>query len=323
VKDLKKFAREVILHEAAAVAALADRLDERFDQAVEAILKCPGRVIVTGMGKSGLIGRKIVATFNSTGISSFFLHPAEALHGDLGLVRSEDIMMVLSKSGQLYELEELIVAAKRLGVKIIALAGTMNSPLVKKADIALDCSVASEACPNNLVPTSSSTATLVMGDALAVALLEARDFTTSDFAVLHPGGFLGHRLLKHVSEIHHTGDEVPLVTSEATLSQMMVEMSAKRLGCVMMKDERGGLGGIFTDGDLRRLWEKEPDQDLIKMKARDVMIKSSKFVREDAVLDAALALMEKHAITQLPTVDADNRLVGIIHLHDILKSKLV
>lgn len=323
MKDLRKFARDVIRHEAEAVAALADRLDDRFEQAVEAILNCPGRVIVTGMGKSGLIGRKIVATFNSTGISSFFLHPAEALHGDLGLVRSEDIMMVLSKSGQLYELEELIVAAKRLGVKIIALAGSMDSPLVQKADIALDCSVASEACPNNLVPTSSSTAALVMGDALAVALLEARDFTTSDFAILHPGGFLGRRLLKHVSELHHTGDEVPLVTPEATLSQMMVEMSAKRLGCVLMKNDKGGLGGIFTDGDLRRLWEKEPDQSLIKMKASEVMIRSSKVVREDAVLDAALALMEKHSITQLPTVDAEGRLVGIIHLHDILKSKLV
>lgn len=323
MKDLKKFAREVIRHEAEAVAALADRLDERFEQAVEAILKCQGRVIVTGMGKSGLIGRKIVATFNSTGISSFYLHPAEALHGDLGLVRSEDIMMVVSKSGQLYEMEELIVAAKRLSVQIIALSGTMDSPLVQKADIALDCSVASEACPNNLVPTSSSTAALVMGDALAIALLQARDFSTSDFAVLHPGGFLGRRLLKHVSELHHTGDEVPLVTADATVSQMMVEMSAKRLGCVLMKDDKGGLGGIFTDGDLRRLWEIERDQDMIKMKAADVMIRTTKFVRADAILDAALALMEKHAITQLPTLDVDGRLVGIIHLHDILKSKLV
>ena len=323
MKDLKKFAREVILHEAEAVAALADRLDENFEQAVEEILDCSGRVIVTGMGKSGLIGRKIVATFNSTGISSFFLHPAEALHGDLGLVRSEDIMMVISKSGQLYELEELIAAAKRLGVRIIALAGTMDSELVRRADITLNCSVASEACPNNLVPTSSSTAALVMGDALAIALLEARDFSTSDFAVLHPGGFLGHRLLKHVSQFHHTVDEVPLVTPDATLSQMMVEMSAKRLGCVLMKDERGGVAGIFTDGDLRRLWEKERDQDIIKMKAADVMIRTSKFVRVDALLDAALALMEKHSITQLPTVDDQDRLVGIIHLHDILKSKLV
>lgn len=322
MKDLKKFAREVIRHEAEAVAALADRLDENFERAVEEILDCSGRVIVTGMGKSGLIGRKIVATFNSTGISSFFLHPAEALHGDLGLVRSEDIMMVISKSGQLYELEELIAAAKRLGVRIIAIAGTMDSELVRKADIALDCSVASEACPNNLVPTSSSTAALVMGDALAIALLEARDFSTSDFAVLHPGGFLGHRLLKHVSELHHTGDEVPLVTPNVTLSQMMVEMSAKRLGCVLMKDDQGGVAGIFTDGDLRRLWEKVRDQDIIKMKAADVMIRTSKFVREDALLDAALALMEKHSITQLPTVDDKDRLVGIIHLHDILKSKL-
>ncbi len=321
--DIKKIAQEVIRREAEAVTAMAERIDDSFAQAVEAILACPGRVIITGMGKSGLIGRKITATFNSTGISSFFLHPAEALHGDLGLVRSDDILMVLSKSGQLYELEEIILAAKRLDIKIIGLCGNMDSPLCQKSDIRLDCSVVSEACPDNLVPTSSSTAALVMGDALAVALLDARGFTKSDFAVLHPGGFLGRRLLVHVSELHHSGDEIPLVGPQATLAEMLVEMTGKRLGCVLMKDDDGKVAGIFTDGDLRRLSEKTKDAELLALKAADVMIRTSKWIHRDAVLDKALAMMEKHAITQLPTVDDDDRLTGIIHLHDILKSKLV
>jgi arabinose-5-phosphate isomerase len=321
--DLREYAREVIRHEAEAVAALAERLSESFNQAVEAILNCSGRVIVTGMGKSGLIGRKIAATFNSTGISSFFLHPAEALHGDLGLMRAEDILMFLSKSGRLHQMEEIISTARRLGMKIIVLGGTVESPLYQKADIALDCSVASEACPNNMVPTSSSTAALVMGDALALALLKARDFSPSDFAVLHPGGFLGHRLLKHVSELHHTGDEIPLVSPEATLSEMIVEMTGKRLGCVLLRDDNNRTAGIFTDGDLRRLIEKGIDRDVFSLTAADVMIQRPKIISEEAVLDEALAMMEKHAITQLAVVDKNEYLVGIIHLHDILKSKLV
>ena len=321
--DLVEYARQVIRNEADAVAAMAGKLDDGFNEAVKAILDCSGRVIVTGMGKSGLIGRKIAATFNSTGISSFFLHPAEALHGDLGLVRSEDILMVLSKSGQLYQMEEIIAAAKRMDVRIIVLCGSIGSPLSQRADIVLDCSVASEACPNDLVPTSSSTAALVMGDALAVALLKARNFSPSDFAVLHPGGFLGHRLLKRVSELHHTGDEIPLVTPEATLSEMMVEMSGKRLGCVLMKGGKGRTVGIFADGDLRRLAEKDRGRDLFQVTAADVMIRNPKTISQEAVLDEALALMEKHSITQLPTVDQHQQLVGVIHLHDILKSRLV
>ncbi|RKX23587.1 MAG: D-arabinose 5-phosphate isomerase, partial [Candidatus Zixiibacteriota bacterium] len=206
--NLIKYAQEVIRHEAEAVIAMAGRLGDSFNRSVKAILDCKGRVIVTGMGKSGLVGRKIVATFNSTGISSFFLHPAEALHGDLGLIRSEDILMIISKSGRQEELEQVIAAARRLGVMIMVLSGDTQSTLFGRADIALDCSVASEASPDNLVPTSSSTAALVMGDALALALLKARNFTKDDFAQLHPGGFLGRRLLKRVSEFHHTGDDI-------------------------------------------------------------------------------------------------------------------
>jgi arabinose-5-phosphate isomerase len=206
-------------------------------------------------------------------------------------------------------------------VTIISLCGAVSSPLYERSDIRLDCSVETEACPNNLVPTSSSTAALVMGDALAVALLKARDFSTENFAVLHPGGLLGRRLLKRVSEFHHTGDDIPLVSPDATMSEALVQMTGKRLGCVIMKDDNDRTAGIFTDGDLRRLVEKNPD--FLTLKASDVMLKNPKTIHQDAILDAALALMEKHSITQLPTVDADNKLAGIIHLHDILKSKLV
>lgn len=297
--DLIKYAQEVIRNECAAVAAMADRLGESFQQAVDAILECKGRVIVAGLGKSGLIGRKIVATFNSTGISSFFLHPADALHGDLGLIRAEDILMIISKSGRQEELETIIAAARRLGVKIMVLGGNTGSDLYQKADISLDCSVASEACPNNLVPTSSSTAALVMGDALAVALLKARNFSKEDFAELHPAGFLGRRLLMRVSELHHTGEAVPLVKSDATFSEMMVEMSSKRLGCVMSIDNDGRVAGIFCDGDLRRLLEQFGDKAIFSLKASDVMVKNPKTIRQDAILDAALAIMEKKEITQL------------------------
>ena len=316
-----EYAREVILTEAEEVAALVNRLDENFDRAVEAILNCTGRVIVAGMGKSGLIGKKIVATFNSTGISSFFLHPAEAVHGDMGLLRAEDILMLISKSGQITEVELLIANARRLSMPIIALCGTVGSDMYQRVDFPINCSVEREACPNNLVPTSSSTAALVMGDALAVALLKAREFTASDFAELHPGGFLGKRLLRKISEVHHSGDDLPLVAPDAEMKEVILQMTSKRLGCVLTVDSTGRITGFFTDGDLRRLVETH--RDFYALRATDVMIKSPKSISADAVLDAALAVMERHAITQLPTVDKDGKLAGIVHLHDILRSKLV
>ncbi len=318
---LADYAREVIRQEAGSVAAMADRLNDSFDRAAEAIMNCQGRVIVSGMGKSGLVGKKIAATFNSTGISSFFLHPAEALHGDLGLIRGDDILLIISKSGLLEEMETIIAAARRMGVTIIGLCGTMNSPLAERSDFALDCSVEAEAGPNNLVPTSSSTAALVMGDALAVVLLKARHFTADDFAVLHPGGFLGRRLLKRVSELHHTGDELPLVSADALMSQTLLTMTSKRLGCVVVRDDQGRTAGIFTDGDLRRLVERQPN--FLSMTASEAMVKNPKTISQDSILDAALAVMEKYSITQLPTVDSEGKLVGIIHLHDLLRSKLV
>lgn len=316
-----EYAHEVISTEAEEVAALINRLDENFDNAVDAILNCTGRVIVAGMGKSGLIGKKIVATFNSTGISSFFLHPAEAVHGDMGLLRAEDILMLISKSGQITEVELLIANARRLNMPIIALCGTVGSDMYQRADFPINCSVEREACPNNLVPTSSSTAALVMGDALAVALLKAREFTASDFAELHPGGFLGKRLLRKISEVHHSGDDIPLVAPDAEMNEVILEMTSKRLGCVLTVDSAGRITGFFTDGDLRRLVETH--RDFHALRATDVMIKSPKSISADAVLDAALAVMERHAITQLPTVDKNGKLAGIVHLHDILRSKLV
>jgi arabinose-5-phosphate isomerase len=319
--NARKYAQAIMKQEAEAILAMADRLDDRFAEAVKAIRDCKGKVIVTGMGKSGLIGRKIAATLNSTGISSFFLHPAEAVHGDLGVIRTEDVLMIISKSGQLDELEAIVAVAKRLGTAIVVLGGNQNAGLYQKADIALDCSVDSEAGPMNLVPTSSTTAALVMGDALALALVESRGFTSEDFAVLHPGGSLGQRLLKHVFEVHHTGEDMPLVAADAPLTEVLLAMTSKRLGCVMMKGPNGEAAGIFTDGDLRRLIEQK--KDVFSLKAVDVMIKNPKSISERAILDAALAMMERYAITQLPTVNAENKLAGILHLHDILKSKLV
>ena len=319
--DYLKLAREVISIEAEAIAALAERLDQNFSRAVEASLNCQGRLIVAGMGKSGLIGKKISATFNSTGIPSTFLHPADAMHGDLGLIAADDVMLLISKSGQMGEIELLLATARRLEITIIGLCGTVDSELYKRADIPLDCSVDKEACPNNLVPTSSSTAALVMGDAIAIAMLKARNFTADDFAALHPGGFLGRRLVKLISELHHTGDDIPLVNKDDSMKEMILMMTSKRLGCVVIKDETGKVAGIFTDGDLRRLAEQ--NQDLFSYKAEDVMIKHPKAIAQSAVLDAALAIMEKHSISQLPTVDETQKLIGIIHLHDILKSKLV
>ncbi|MCH7946807.1 MAG: KpsF/GutQ family sugar-phosphate isomerase [candidate division Zixibacteria bacterium] len=319
--DYLKLAREVISIEAEAIAALAERLDQNFSRAVEAILNCQGRLIVAGMGKSGLIGKKISATFNSTGIPSTFLHPADAMHGDLGLIAADDVMLLISKSGQMGEIELLLATARRLEITIIGLCGTVDSELYKRADIPLDCSVDKEACPNNLVPTSSSTAALVMGDAIAIAMLKARNFTAADFAALHPGGFLGRRLVKLISEVHHTGDDMPLVDKNAAMKEMILMMTSKRLGCVVIKDDNGKIAGIFTDGDLRRLAEEK--QELFSYIAADVMIKNPKSIAQSAVLDAALAIMEKHSISQLPTVDENQKLIGIIHLHDILKSKLV
>ncbi len=312
---------DVIRKEADAVAKLADRLDQNFTDAVKLILECKGRVIISGMGKSGLIGKKIAATLSSTGIASFFLHAAEGVHGDLGLVRSEDIMIFISKSGATDELQQILPVVKRMGAKIILLTAQVNSPLASKCDIVLDCSVPGEAGPNNLVPTSSSTAALVMGDALAMALLMERNFTTEDFAYFHPGGMLGKRLLMKVGDLMHANADIPIVPEKMTLREAIIEITSKKLGAVLVVDTAGLLVGIFTDGDLRRLVQN--DKEFYNRTIGEVMIQRPKTIDPEAILDKALAVMEKHSITVLPVVDRQKRPVGIIHLHDILKSKLV
>jgi len=314
-------AREVIIREAEAVAGLLDRLDENFEKAVNAILETPGRVIVTGMGKSGIIGRKIAATFASTGIPAVFLHPAEAYHGDLGIVTDRDIVLAISKSGDTAELYQLIPAFKRLGIKIILLTGAVESTLAERSDFIINCSVSAEACPNNLVPTSSSTATVVMGDALAVALLRVRGFTSEDFAKLHPGGSLGRRLLMRVSDLMHTGDKVPRVKLGTTVQDTLIVMSQGRLGTAVIVNDDGTMAGIFTDGDLRRLIERGGD--IFQFDIADVMTKNPRTISPDAILDEVLAICERHQITALVALDDDKKPVGIIHLHDILKSRLV
>ena len=313
--------RDVIRKEAEAVAELADRLDDNFVKAVELILNCKGRVIITGMGKSGLVGKKVAATFSSTGIAAFFLHPAEGVHGDLGLVRSDDILIAITKSGATEELYQILPAVKRLGVKIILMTGQVDSPLTAKCDIVLDCSVKSEACPNNLVPTSSATAALVMGDALAVALLRERNFSPEDFAYLHPGGSLGRRLLMTVEELMHINSEIPIVRPETTVKDAIFEITGKRLGTTLVVDRDNKLVGIFTDGDLRRLAEKETN--FFAKATAEVMSRNPKTIHPSAILDEALAIMEKFSIMALPVVNREMHPVGIIHLHDILKSKLV
>lgn len=314
-------AKDVIRKEAEAVAGLLDLLDDNFEKAVQAILSTSGRVIVTGIGKSGLVGRKIAATFASTGTPSLFLHPAEAFHGDLGIVTENDIVLAISKSGDTSELHQLIPAFKRLGIRIILLTGSKNSPMAERADIVIDCSVKAEACPNNLVPTASSTAALVMGDALAVALLSMRGFSTEDFAKLHPGGALGRRLLLRVSDMMHTGDKIPTVGESTSVLDTLITMSRGRLGTAVVTDGAGRMIGVFTDGDLRRLSER--GEEFFDRRISEVMNRHPRTISPEAILDEVLALCEKYKITVLVVVDKDHHPVGIIHLHDVLSSKLV
>lgn len=314
-------AKDVIRKEAEAVAALVDKLDDNFTGAVDAIMQTTGRVIVTGIGKSGIIGRKIAATFSSTGTPALFLHPVEAVHGDLGIVTPQDIVVAISKSGDTSELAQLIPLFKRLELKIILLTGNIKSSMAERADFVIDCSVSSEACPNNLIPTASSTAAMVMGDALALTLLNRRGFSIEDFAQLHPGGTLGRRLLLRVSDLMHTGQRIPIVSQAATVKETLLTMSQGRLGVAVVVDTEGRLGGIFTDGDLRRLTEQ--GQNFLNIPIVEAMNQNPRTIKSDAILDEVLALCEKHQITVLVVTDDDRRPSGIIHLHDILKSKLI
>ncbi|MCW8811831.1 MAG: KpsF/GutQ family sugar-phosphate isomerase [Ignavibacteriaceae bacterium] len=314
--EIIKTGRNVIRIEADAVANLEKSINQDFVKAIDIIYATKGRVVLTGMGKSGLIARKIVATLNSTGTAAIYLHPTDALHGDLGMVRKEDVVIIISKSGSTEEIAKLMPMFKRLGVKLIAMSGNPNSSLVKQSDIFLNISVKEEACPHDLAPTSSTTATLVMGDALSVALLQKRGFTAEDFALLHPGGSLGKRLSLKIDEIMIKGDGVPVVKENSSIKDIILEMTSKRLGTTCVVDNAGKLSGIITDGDLRRLLEKT--MDVKHLVATDIMSKKPKVTEKDYLASFALQLMESHKITSLIITDKNKKPIGIVHLHDLI-----
>ncbi|HET6617694.1 MAG TPA: KpsF/GutQ family sugar-phosphate isomerase [Gemmatimonadota bacterium] len=313
-------ARETLVVEAQAIRALETRLGPSFVEAVDRLFACRGRAIVTGMGKSGLVARKIAATLTSTGTPSVYLHPAEGVHGDAGVALKGDVVVALSKSGETDELLQLLGVFKRFDLPIVALVGTPRSTLARRADVVLDCSVDEEACPHDLTPTASSTAMIAMGDALAMALLTRRDFRPEDFAVFHPGGSLGKRLLLTVADVMLTGDLVPFVPFSATMREAIVEMAHKR-GTVPVVDDRQRVVGVVTNGDLMRLME-ETDQ-VFTMPVAEVMTKEPKTISPDALAATAVNQMENHGIVALPVVDAERRLVGIVHLHDCMRAGVV
>ena len=316
-------ARKVLEIEAEAVASLKDRLGPEFVRAVELILQCRGKVVVTGVGKSGIIGKKIASTLASTGTPAFFLHPTEGVHGDLGMLDPRDVVIAISRSGETEELAQILPLIKRQGNKLIAFTGNPSSSLARAADVVIDVSVKQEACPLGLAPTASTTATLAMGDALAVALLEERGFKEEDFARLHPAGALGKRLLLRVRDLMHVGEEFPRVEEVASMKEVLVEMTSKRLGVTGVMDGGGRLVGVITDGDLRRALERYPD--LLERRACDVMTRNPKGIEADALAAEALKRMEEHAITSLFVFErpGDRCPVGIIHLHDLLRAGVV
>ena len=315
-----RLARETFHIEVEALNGLAARVDGVFAQAVQMVLQARGRVVVMGMGKSGHVGRKIAATLASTGTPAFFVHPAEASHGDLGMVTSDDLVLAISNSGESGELTAILPVLRRLGAPMIAMTGGLQSTLARYADLVLDCSVAREACPLNLAPTASTTAQLAMGDALAVALLDARGFRPEDFARSHPGGALGRKLLTHVSDVMRSGTEVPRVAPDATFSDLMREMSAKGLGASAIVDAAGQVLGIFTDGDLRR--RIEAGADLRSTTAAQVMHPNPRRIAPDALAVDAAEMMEAHAITSVLVVDAAGVLVGVVHIGDLMRAKV-
>jgi len=315
-------AKKVLKTEAEAVYGLIEKLNSNFEKAVEIIYKSKGRVVVTGMGKSGLVGKKIAATMASTGTPAFFLHPAEASHGDLGMVTSDDVIIAISNSGETEEVLGLIPFLKRFNVHIISVAGNPDSTLSRLADVILNVSVKEEACPFGVVPTASTTAMMAMGDALAVALLLKRGFKEEDFAFFHPKGTIGKKLFIKVKDLMHKGDEIPKVLLETPLSKTMLEMSSKRLGHAVVLDNESRIAGIVTDGDLRRGLEKWGGR-LFELTAGEVMTRTPKTIAEEELAAKALSIMENQSITALVVPDNEGRPVGIIHLHDILRQGIV
>ena len=320
-ENAQALARKTFEIEAAAVLNLAQRVGPEFAQAVQLMLACRGRVVVMGMGKSGHIGRKVAATLASTGTPAMFVHPAEASHGDLGMITAQDLVLAISNSGESAEFTAILPMLRRQGVPLVAITGGARSTLASQAQVTLDSSVAQEACPLNLAPTASTTAQLAMGDALAVALLDARGFKAEDFARSHPGGALGRKLLTHVSDVMRSGDQVPSVVQDASFTEVMREMSSKGLGASAVVDTQGILLGIFTDGDLRRL--VETGVDLRSLKACDVMHANVRTARPDDLAVDAVALMERHRITSVLVVDAAGKLCGALNSNDLLRAKVI
>ena len=317
----KALGKAVIETEQLALMDLVDRIDEKFVIACQLLLQCEGRVVVIGMGKSGHIGNKIAATLASTGTPAFFVHPGEASHGDLGMITNKDVVMVLSNSGETDEVVALLPVIKRLNTPMIALTGRSNSTLANSATVNIDVSVRKEACPLGLAPTASTTATLAMGDAIAIALLEARGFSENDFALSHPGGTLGRRLLIHVNDIMHTDNEIPRVAENALLSDALLEMTHKGLGITTIVDAEDKVLGIFTDGDLRRALDSTIDINTCLVK--DVMTRNGKHIQANALAASALALMEKYSINALVVIDDQYKLIGILNMHDLLRARVV
>jgi len=314
-------AREVLLIEAREVEALARRLDDSFTRAVELILQCHGRIVVTGMGKSGHIGNKIAATFASTGTPAFFVHPAEASHGDLGMITGNDVVIALSNSGEADELRVILPTLKRMGARLISITGNPQSTLAKAADVSLDAHVTEEACPLALAPTASTTASLALGDALAIAVMDQRGFSVEEFAMSHPGGTLGRKLLLHVRDVMRTGEAIPSVGVEASLKEGLLEMSRKGLGMTAIVDAQQHAVGVFTDGDLRRAFENEVDVNKTYM--RDVMHASPQQIRPEQLAVDAVAIMEQKKITSLLVTDQQGTLIGALNMHDLLIAKVV
>ena len=317
-------AKEVLKIEAAAILSLLPKIDQDFVQAVDMILACKGRVVVTGMGKSGIIGRKISATLASTGTPSFFLHPAEGIHGDLGMVTINDVVLALSNSGETAEVLQILPSIRRIGARIISMCGKQQSTLAKNADIALDVSITQEACPLGLAPTASTTASLAYGDALAVALLSKRKFTADDFAIFHPGGALGRKLLLTVGDIMHGGEEVPVIAQDKIVQEALFVITSKGLGATVVVDKQGKMVGVLTDGDIRRGLEK--GLEFLKQPILEFMTRGPKTIQATRLAAEALHIMEKNQprpITVLPVVDEQNQVLGMLHMTDLLRHGVV
>ena len=313
--------KRVLAIEARAIQSLIDRLDGGFAKAVDLLFTCKGKVVVSGMGKSGLIGQKIAATMASTGTPAFFLHPAEGIHGDLGMLGRQDVLIAISNSGETQEILQLLPYVERMGIKVVAMTGRLTSTLAKNSDVALDVSVSEEACPMGLAPTASTTATLAMGDALAVALLQKRGFKEEDFAQFHPGGTLGRRLLVRVKDLMHAGADVPQVSETVAGTTAMLEMTAKKLGMTTVVDGSGKLAGIITDGDLRRFIQRGGD--FAMATAGELASRNPKSIGPEDLAAKAVEMMERYSITTLVVTQGEGKIVGVIHLHDLLKNGIV